>query len=397
MSNDLLIKNVRPMGRDAADVLVIDGTISDVAGGVAPPSPETPVLEGDGALLVPGFVEAHMHLDKTLWGLPWRGHQAGPNLADLITGERRYLAEAGLSAESQALGLARQEIAMGSTHIRSHADVAPEIGVAHVEALLAVRETLMDDLTLQIVAFPQSGMLIAPGVAALIEEAIGLGADLVGGLDPSGIERDPVAHLDTIFGIAARHGVGLDIHLHEPDSLGVFAIELIAERTEALGLQDRVTISHAYCLGMIDAAALAHVTELLARARISIMTTAPGDCPFPPVKTLRAAGVTVCSGSDGIRDCWTPFGNGDMLDRAMLLALRSGFATDEELEMALDIVTHGGATVMGIEGYGVAPGCRADLVLLPYETLAEAVVTRGPERTVVKGGRIVALDGACLI
>ena len=397
MSNDLLIRNVRPIGRDAADVLVIDGMIAEIAVGVAPPTTETPVLDGHGALLVPGFVEAHMHLDKTLWGRPWHGHQAGPGLTDRITFERRYLAAAGLSPETQALGLARQEIAMGSTHIRSHADVAPEVGVGHVEALLAVRETLKDHLTLQIVAFPQSGMLNAPGVAELIEESIGLGADIVSGLDPSGIDRDPVAHLDTIFGIAARHGVGLDIHLHEPDSLGVFAIELIAERTKALGLQGRVTISHAYCLGMIEAVKLDRLAELLANARIAIMTTAPGSGPLPPVKKLREAGVTVCSGSDGIRDCWTPYGNGDMLERAMMLALRSGFASDQELEMALDIVTHGGAAAIGVEGYGVAPGCRADMVLLPYETLAEAVVTRGPKRIVVKGGRIVARDGACLI
>ncbi len=397
MSNDLLIRNVRPMGRDAADVLVIDGTIAEIAGGVAPPSSETPVLDGGGALLVPGFVEAHMHLDKTLWGQPWHGHEAGPSLMDRITFERRYLAEAGLSTESQAAGLARQEIAMGSTHIRSHADVAPDIGVDNIEALLAVRETLKDDVTLQIVAFPQSGMLIAPGVDELIEESIKLGADLVGGLDPSSVDRDPAAHLDTIFGIAERHGVGVDIHLHEPDSLGTFAIELIAERTQSLGLQGRVTISHAYCLGMIEAVELDRLVELLASARIAIMTTAPGSYPFPPIKKLREAGVTVCTGSDGIRDCWTPYGNGNMLERAMLLALRSGFDTDEELEMALDIVTYGGASVMGIEGYGVELGCRADAVLLPYETLAEAVVTRGTKRTVVKGGRIVARDGGCLI
>jgi cytosine/adenosine deaminase-related metal-dependent hydrolase len=357
---------------------------------------DAPVVDGAGALLIPGFVEAHAHLDKTLWGQPWHGHQAGPMLTDRITYERRHLGAAGLSCERQATGLARQEIAMGSTHIRSHADLAPEIGVSHVKALVAVRETLEDAVTIQIVAFPQSGMLIAPGVAELIEESIALGADLVGGLDPSSIERDPVAHLDTIFAIADRHGVGLDIHLHEPDSLGAFAIELIAERTRALGLQGRVTISHAYCLGMIDAASLNHLIELLAKQKIAIMTTAPGDLPFPPVKKLRESGVVVCSGSDGVRDCWTPYGNGDMLERAMLLALRSGLAADEELEMALDVVTYGGADVMGLEAYGVAIGDRADLVLLPHETLAEAVVSRGPERQVVKGGRVVARDGVML-
>ena len=397
MSNDLLIRNVRPMGAGGVDLLVIDGRIVEVAADVEPPSPETPVLDGGGALVVPGLVEAHMHLDKTLWGQPWRPHEAGTSLWDRITFERRYLAEAGLSTERQAIGLARQEIAMGSTHIRSHADVAPEIGVGNVEALLAARETLKNDVTIQIVAFPQSGMLIAPGVADLIEESIKLGADLVGGLDPSSIDRDPVSHLDIIFGIADCHGVGIGIHLHEPGELGAFAIELIAERTVALGLGGQVTISHAHCLDMIGAKELDRLIELLARTNIAIMTTGPGSYPFPPVKKLRAAGVTVCSGSDGIRDCWTPFGTGDMLERAMLLAYRSGFDTDEDLEMALDIVTHGGATVMGVEGYGVEPGCRADLVLLPYETLAEVVVTKGPKRTVVKGGRIVARDGACLV
>jgi cytosine/adenosine deaminase-related metal-dependent hydrolase len=286
---------------------------------------------------------------------------------------------------------------MGSTHIRSHVDVVPDIGLANVEALLATRQALEGMVDLQIVAFPQTGVLVAPGTAELLEEAVALGADVVGGIDPGAIDRDPAAHLDTIFAIADRRGAGIDIHLHETDGLGALAIELIAERTRALGLGGRVVISHAFCLATLQAAERDRLIGLLAEHHIAVLTTAPGDRPFPPIKALRRAGVTVCAGSDGIRDCWSPFGNADMLERAMLLAWRSGFRTDADLELALDVVTQGGARALGLADYGLEPGCRADFVLLAGEILAEAVVRRGPERCVVKAGRVVARDGACLV
>ena len=393
MNEPLLIRNVRPWATtEATDVLIDNGIIKTVAPH-QPADSTIQVIDGDRQILLPGFVDAHTHIDKTFWGQPWQPHRAGPRLIDKIDNERSMRAELQLSVETQAGNQIRQAISKGTTHIRTHVDVASDIGLRHIEAVLAVREQLRDLITLQIVAFPQSGMLIQPGIAAQLEEAISMGADLIGGIDPSSMDRNPVGHLDTIFGIAERHAVGVDIHLHEPGELGAFAVELIAERTRALGLQGRVTISHAFCLGMVGDAYLEQLIGLLLENNIAIMTHAPGNHPFPPVKRLAEAGVRLCSGSDGIRDAWGPYGNADMLERAMLLGYRSNYRRDDELELTLNITTRGGAEVMAAEGYGVEPGCRADLVIVRGETLAHAVVERDPRRLVIKNGRVVARDG----
>jgi cytosine/adenosine deaminase-related metal-dependent hydrolase len=174
-------------------------------------------------------------------------------------------------------------------------------------------------------------------------------------------------------------------------------MRLIAERTRALGLAGKVSISHAFCLGQLDESELGPMLELLVENRIAIMTHGPGDRPVPPLARLRAAGVIVFSGSDAIRDAWTPFGTADMLERAMLLAWRNGFRTDPLLHATLDVVTRGGARVLGVEGYGLEVGCRADLVVVPGETLAELVVARPTRAWVISGGRVVAKDGECIL
>ncbi len=395
MSNSLLLRNVRPLEGDRVDVLVTDGVVSRV--GPALEAPDVPVVEGHNGILLPGLVDAHTHLDKTHWGQPWHRHSAGPTIQERIADERRVRQRLGYSPAVQSANQVRQAIAMGTTHIRTHVDIDTEIGLANLEGVLATRERFQDALTMQIVAFPQSGLLVRPGTQELMTEAIRLGADLVGGIDPSSMDRDPVRHLDSIFAIADQQGTGVDIHLHEPGMLGAFALELIAERTAALGMQGRVTVSHAFCLGMVDDAYLDHLTGLLVDNRIAIMTHGPGHIEFPPVRRLHEAGVTLCCGSDGIRDSWGPYGNADMLERAMLLGFRSGFRCDEDLELVLDIVTRGGAEVMETEDYGITPGCRADLTVVAGETRVEAIMSRTPRIAVIKGGRPVAANGNCLI
>ena len=138
-------------------------------------------------------------------------------------------------------------------------------------------------------------------------------------------------------GIAGRYGAGVDIHLHDPGEQGTAQIRMIAERTRALGLGGKVAVSHAFCLGMVDEPEVGRLIDLLREERIAIMTTAPGDRPTPPVRRLREAGVTVGAGSDGVRDAWTPFGNADMLERAMLIALLADIhANREALAACLD-------------------------------------------------------------
>jgi cytosine/adenosine deaminase-related metal-dependent hydrolase len=396
MAGSLLLKNVRPDGGATADILIRDGRIVDVRPDIAAP-PSFPVLDGQQAIAIPGFVEAHTHLDKTLWGMPWHRNQAGPRLIDRIENERRLRSVLGLDPARQSSRQILQSIRMGTTQIRTHVDIDTEIGLKHLHGVLDTRATLGHYVGLEIVAFPQSGLLVRPGTLELMDRALAEGADVVGGIDPSVIDRDPVRHVDAIFQLAQKYGKPVDIHLHEPGELGAFAIELIVDRTRALGMEGRVTVSHAFCLGMLDDETLGPLINVLAASQIAVMTTGPASRPCPPVARLAGAGVRLCSGSDGIRDTWGPYGNADMLERAMLIALRSGFRRDEELELALEIVTTGGARAINVPDHGVTPGCRGDLVLLAGETRVEAVVSRGPRAFVIKAGEIVARDGECLV
>ncbi len=371
------------MGASATDLLIRNGHIAGLGPGLQAQGIATE--DGGGALLIPGLVEAHTHLDKSLLGMGWRVHQAGPRLIDKIETERRLKKEWDIDPARQSARQVVQSLRMGSTHIRSHVDVDDAVGLAGIEGVLATRQAHADIMDIQIVAFPQSGLLCRPGVAALLEQAMRLGADVVGGLDPCAIDRDPKGHLDSIFALAEKFGKELDIHLHEPGLLGAFSMELIAERTRALGMAGKVTVSHAFCLGDPDTAMVEALLEQIAALDIAIMTTASPSRPVPSVARLRKLGIRVCSGSDGIRDTWGPYGNADMLERATQIGLRNNLRHDAEVEMALDICTYGGASVMRLKDYGVTAGCRADLVLLDAETLAEAVVAHPPRSLVLKG------------
>ena len=396
MNASLLIKSVRPMAGAVVDLLIADGKIAQVGGSVQAPQDAT-VMDGAGLIALPGFVDSHTHLDKTLLGYPWQPHSAGPTIREKIDNERRLLGTLDLDAKAQSEKQVRLALSKGTTHIRTHVDVNAEKGLAHFEGVAATRQAYAGVMTMQIVAFPQQGVLINPGTADLMEEAVRQGADFVGGIDPSVIERDPVGHLDTIFAIAQRNGAGVDIHLHEPGELGAFSVDLIIERTKALGLAGKVTISHAFCLGMVDDARLGGLLDQLAANDITIMTHAPGAIPFPPVTKLAQAGVRICTGSDGIRDAWSPYGNADMLERAWILSYRNNFRRDDEVERMLALCTQGGASVMNAADYGLDAGCRADLVLVEGESLTEAVVTRAPRPLVVAGGRVVAENGQCVL
>ena len=395
MTRNLLIRNVRPWGAPATDLLIHAGRIARI--GPDLPAEGVPAEDGRGCIAIPGLVEAHTHLDKSLWGMGWRPHQSGPRLIDRIETERRLKREWNIDPKRQSARLAVLSISHGSTAIRSHVDIDTEVGLQGFEGVAATRERYRDAVEIEIVAFPQSGLMCRPGTLELMDAALADGADVVGGLDPCGIDRDPKGQLDAVFGLAEKHGKPIDIHLHEPDELGAFSIEMILDRTLAHGMQGRVTVSHAFCLGMADRARARDLVERLSEARIAVATVATPSRPVPSAAELREAGVTLCAGSDGIRDTWGPYGNADMLERAMLLGLRNNFRTDPDVEYALWCCTHGGAQVMGLADYGLAAGCAADLVLVEAEAVAHAVAARPPRKLVVKRGRVVARDGRLLV
>lgn len=392
---DLLIRNTRPMGGSQADILIREGRIAAIGPDIA--APGVAVEEGGGALAIPGLIDAHTHLDKGLIGLPWYRNEVGPGLMDKIDNERAVKRDRGLDPHIQSMRQALLQVSWGTTHIRSHVDIDTDQGLAAMAGVLETREKLRDVVTIEIVAFPQSGLLRRHGTLELLDEAMAMGGDLVGGLDPCGIDRDPKGHLDAIFALAGKHGKPLDIHLHEPGELGAFSLEMIFERTEAMGMQGRVAVSHAFCLGMADHLRTQGLIERCAALDIRILTTAPPSREVPSVKRLAAAWVKLGAGNDGFRDTWGPYGSGDMLERAMLLGLKNNLRRDDEVEAALAVCTSGGAAVMDLDGYGLAEGCVGDVVLVEGETLADAVSRHAPRPLAVKGGQVVARAGAALM
>jgi cytosine/creatinine deaminase len=388
----VLLRGGRPWGFDGpADVLVREGVIERIEPGIEPGDAE--VLDVADRLVLPGLVEAHCHLDKTLFGGPWVPHSAGDALEDRIANDRRRRGELGIPSVDRIVALLERMVACGTSHVRSHTDIDPEVGLRGVEAVRAAVQRLGGRVAVQQVAFPQHGLLSNPGTAELLEEALEQGVETIGGIDPAGMDRDPVRHLDVVFDLATRYEASIDIHLHDGGSLGVWELELIADRTRETGLGGRVTVSHAYGFGQADPSSQAGLVERLAEAGVTLLTAAVYSFPVPPIKRLRAAGVNVACGHDGICDLWGPYGSGDMLERAMHVAYRSTFRRDEDIELALEAASYGGARALGLERYGLAPGAPADLVVVPARTAAEAVVTRPVRELVLKDGEIVARDG----
>lgn len=350
------------------------------------------------ALVVPGFVEGHIHLDTSFYGDAWIPHKPCTNGFDVhqrVAFQAENMAQAAPMAE-RARNQLDLCIANGATAMRSHVMVDGSVGLRSLETILKVREEYRDLIDIQLVAFPQSGILKSPGTPELLDAAIGLGADLIGGLDPASFDRDVTAHLAVVFGIAEKRGVDIDIHLHDAGTLGLFTIEEICARTRALGMGGHVTVSHAYGLGDLAPDAARKAADLIAASGVSIMTNAPGNHNFPPVALLRKAGVTVFSGSDNIRDSWWPYGDGDMLRRAEIIGYRSGFYTDDELTAAFDVVTAAGAKALRLEGYGLEIGAKADFVTLDAPHIPQAVVSVPKNRKVFKAGRLVAQGGAVI-
>ena len=387
--------NLRGPRGTAIEILVHDGMIAamDVA---LDHDADIDVVDGQGSLALPGLVDGHTHLDKTLFGLPWTPHPAGPERSSRIETEKALREEWPLTVAERASHLLRQCIALGTTALRTHVDIDPVIGLEHLHAILDIRERFKDQVDLQIVAFPQSGVAQCPEVAELLDAAIIDGADLIGGIDPLTMDGDLDGQLDALFAIASRRGVGLDVHLHDPGPLGLVEITALSERVHAHGMIGHATVSHGFSLGAAETADFDRVAELMATSGVSLVTHGGGASPLPPIKRLRAKGVCVFAGNDNVRDTWSPYGNGDLLERAMLLAWRSGFRTDDDLALAFDTVSTAGADALGLDAYGLAVGKQADFVCVKAGTLAEAVVSRPHRTLVVKKGAVVAQDGSCV-
>jgi cytosine/adenosine deaminase-related metal-dependent hydrolase len=393
MPHETVLTNARlPGGRSDAFLAIDRGRISAIGDGPAPQATTTIDLGGD--LVLPGLTDGHMHLDKTLLGLPWWPHAAEPIRMSRIETDARVLPNLALGTAERAGALIRRCVAHGTAHIRTHADIRPEFGLTALEGVLEAKAAHAHACTVQVVAFPQAGVMRVPGTVDLLDAAMRAGADLVGGIDPCEVDRDPKGQLDAIFAIAERHGRGIDIHLHEPTEMGVFSLQEICARVRAHGMQGRVTISHGFCLGGIAESKQKAAAAMMAEAGVSLVTHGAGGATLPPLGLLREAGVQVFCGNDDVRDTWSPYGTADMLERASIIGWRIDWRTDPLLEALFGMVSRDGARALGITEHGVAVGRPATLFTLPAETIAEAIGQHPPRRLVLFDGRVVARDGA---
>jgi cytosine/creatinine deaminase len=388
----MILANARLPEGGFADVEIAGGLIAALhAPGSFDPAGER--IDLAGALVLPAPVDGHIHLDKTHWGAPRLPHVEGRGVRERIAAERVERHGVALRIEARAAALIRTLIANGTTRARSHVDIDNDVGLANLEAVLRVRDAFRDWIDIQLVAFPQSGVVTEKGAPDLIAAALSAGADLVGGLDPVGFDGDGKGQLDIVFGLAERFGKGIDIHLHDSGKTGAAELRDIAERTTAAGMQGRVAVSHAFALGSIGPDLFAETADALARAEVAIMTSCPPSAPVPPVDRLRARGVTLFAGSDNIRDCWSPYGNGDMLDRAAIIAERHAMFTDRELERAFALATSEADKALGGPRRELRAGAVADLVVVAAASVADAVIDRPPRSLVLRAGRIAAENG----
>ncbi|MFF2305150.1 amidohydrolase [Streptomyces sp. NPDC058128] len=389
----VVFRDVRPFGAARArDLVVVDGRVSDR------PAPHgAKVVDGGGRIALPSLVDAHIHPDKTTWGGSWVSRRPASEIADYVSQDVELFRSQRRPVAERAYGLMSHAVSRGTRGMRAHADVAPAYGLAGVEGVAAARERLRHALDVQIVAFPQHGVIRTPGTAALLEKAAREGLiDMIGGIDPIGFDNALDDQLDVVFGIADRHGVGVDIHLHDRGEKGMKAMRGIVERTRALSLAGKVTVSHVFCLPGLTDRELGSIAADLGDQDIALTTVAPSDSLVLPIARLREHGVRVGLGSDGVRDSWSPFGNADMMHRAHILGWVTDVRLDDELRDCYDVAAHGGADVMGLAHADFTAGAPADFVLVRGECLPQVVVDMPRRDMVVHGGVVVARDGEFL-
>ncbi|MGW1427826.1 amidohydrolase [Streptomyces sp. NPDC002431] len=389
---DVILTNVRPWGGAPADIVVSGGEIRSVR--PAGPAPgDGDHLDGGGLLALPGFINAHAHVDKSWWGQPWVSYGGEATTQGRISHERAERDALGIPSADSTAAVLREFLRHGTTAVRSHVDVDLGVGLRGIEVVREAVAALDGAVEVEIVAFPQDGVVRRPGVLDLLDRAAAAGATSIGGLDPASIDRDPVAQLDGLFSVAERRGVGLDIHLHDRGELGAFQFELIVDRTLRTGLRGRVTVSHGFALGELPADRQLRLVEACAEAGVSWATVAPVRTAPLPWRGMREHGVPIGLGTDGIRDLWSPYGDGDILRVALGFARLHGLRTDGELAHAVELATTRAAGFVHRAAHDLVVGARADIVLLDAENVQDALVRAPRRQLVLAGGRVVVQDG----
>jgi cytosine/creatinine deaminase len=365
---------------------------------------EGPGLDAAGRLVSPAFVQPHIHLDKVRTG-PLLGPNVSGTLAEAISLSHRVKRAATVEeVRARAGEVVRAAVIAGTTAIRSHVDVDTIGGLKGLRGVAAAREDHADLCEVQIVAFPQEGIWRDPGTDELMVEAMREGADVVGGMPHWEYGLDAARrHIEFCLDLALRHDADVDMHVDETDDPYWRSFEILVEETEKRGWGPRTTAGHLCAMASWEDDYAARVIARAAAAGVMVATNPPtnlmlqgrGDREprrrgIPRIKELLEAGLVVGAGQDCVDDAFYPFGGADPLQVALIVAHAAQLGTPGEIAAALRMVTTDAARLLGLPDAGLAPGARADLVVLDAETARDALREQAPRRWVLRGGRVVA-------
>lgn len=399
---DLIIRNANlPDGRVGIDIGIEGGRIAALEQGLQASAPEE--IDATGRLVTPPFVDPHFHMDATLsYGLP-RVNRSGTLLEGIaLWGELKPLLTQEALIE-RALEYCDWAVGRGLLAIRTHVDICDPRLLA-VEALLEVKRRVAPYLDLQLVAFPQDGYLRYPGAPELLTRALDMGVDVVGGIPH--FERtmaDGAASVRMLCEIAAERGLRIDLHCDETDDPMSRHIETLAFETQRVGLQGRAVGSHLTSMHSMDNYYVSKLIPLMAEAGLGAISnplinitiqgrhdTYPKRRGMTRVPELMAAGLTVAFGHDCVMDPWYSLGSGDMLEVAGMGVHVAQMTSIDGMHACFEAVTTNAAKLMGLEGYGLVPGCNADLVVLQASGVVEAVRLKATRLFVLRRGKVVS-------
>ena len=399
----LVIENARLRGTpELLDILVDGGRIAAVgkhlpAGGAA-------TLDAAGSLVVPGLFNLHFHADKCLLGEIMRPNISGtlPEAIEITNDFKRNYDPPEVAR--RAVRAIETGVINGTTFFRLFADVGTIGGLRAARGLLLARQQMKEFCTVQVVAFPQEGIVRDPGAADLMEEAIREGCDIVGGLPwYEYTDEEARRHIDICFGIARKYDRDVHMLVDDTDDANSRSLEYLALKTIREGFHGRVTASHCGAMAGYNDVYAAKVVDMVATAGITISVNAhinlvcsarldrePKRRGIARVKELLARGVNVVTAQDDVNDPYYPFGKPDPMECASMIAHVAQLTLPHELEHVMDMITANSAKAARVDRYGIGPGAVADIVVLGADTVHEALRTQAPRRHVFKNGREVA-------
>ena len=397
---DLLLRNARLAGQDTLSDLGVDGTVLAV---VDADTTATQTIDLAGRLVTPPLVEPHIHLDAVLTVGQPRPNASGSLFEGIAIWADRVPDLTYEDVQARVRQILRWQLACGVQHVRSHVDVCdPQLTA--LRALVDLREEVRGLIDLQLVAFPQQGILGFDGGKELMRKAVELGADVVGGIPHYELTReDGVESVRFAMALADEHGLAVDIHCDETDDDHSRFVEVMVAETIRRGMSGRVTASHTTAMHSYNSAYAYRLITNIARAGLHMVTnpldnsvlqgrfdTGPIRRGHTRIKELQAAGVNVCIGHDSVMDPWYPLGYGDPLQAAFVLVHLGQMSGDGELRRLIEMITINPAAALGLQGYGVRIGGPASLVVFDAPSEADALRLVAPRTLVLRDGKVIA-------